>query len=115
MPAVPACRLRQVGTHFEGGIVRLCSPLLTNAMQPMQRPKTEASMLALQERFGRQLQVRVSLDHHTQALHETELAVGSKPLPDWTGSTATGSGWRSPDGPAGRRARGTHARATVAD
>jgi hypothetical protein len=38
----------------------------------MQRPKTKASSLALQERFGRQLQVRVSLDHHTQALHEAE-------------------------------------------
>lgn len=46
--------------------------VLTNAMQPMQRPKIKRGLLLLKERFGRQLTLRVSLDHHTQALHEAE-------------------------------------------
>lgn len=46
--------------------------VLTNAMQPMQRPKVKAGLLDLKGRFGRQLALRVSLDHHGQALHEAE-------------------------------------------
>jgi sulfatase maturation enzyme AslB (radical SAM superfamily) len=46
--------------------------VLTNALQPMQRPKTQRGLLALRDRFGPRLKVRVSLDHHTQALHEAE-------------------------------------------
>ena len=46
--------------------------LLTNAMQPMQRPKIKRGLLDLQARFGRRLTVRVSLDHTRQALHEAE-------------------------------------------
>jgi sulfatase maturation enzyme AslB (radical SAM superfamily) len=46
--------------------------VLTNALQPMQRPKTQRGLLALRDRFGARLKVRVSLDHHTQALHEAE-------------------------------------------
>ncbi len=46
--------------------------VLTNAMQPMQRPKIKRGLLALKERFGRRLTLRVSLDHYTQALHEAE-------------------------------------------
>jgi hypothetical protein len=46
--------------------------VLTNAMQPMQRPKVKRGLLTLNERFGRRLTLRVSLDHHTQALHEAE-------------------------------------------
>jgi Radical SAM superfamily/4Fe-4S single cluster domain len=46
--------------------------VLTNAMQPMQRPKIKAGLLKLREAHGAQLSIRVSLDHHTQALHEAE-------------------------------------------
>jgi Radical SAM superfamily/4Fe-4S single cluster domain len=56
-------------TTLERGLKVL---LLTNAMQPMQRPKIKQGLLALREKFGDELKVRVSLDHFTQALHETE-------------------------------------------
>jgi len=46
--------------------------VLTNAMQPMQRPKMTQGLLDLHNRFGEKLTLRVSLDHYTQALHETE-------------------------------------------
>jgi len=46
--------------------------VLTNAMQPMQRPKVKRGLLALGDRFGPRLTLRVSLDHYTQALHEAE-------------------------------------------
>jgi uncharacterized radical SAM superfamily Fe-S cluster-containing enzyme len=44
--------------------------VLTNAMRPMQRLK--APLLALRERWGARLALRVSLDHYTRALHEEE-------------------------------------------
>jgi hypothetical protein len=44
--------------------------VLSNAMKPMRRH--EAALLALRERFGARLTIRVSLDHHTQAGHEGE-------------------------------------------
>ena len=43
---------------------------LTNAMRPMM--KHREALLALRARHGRRLRVRVSLDHYTKALHETE-------------------------------------------
>lgn len=46
--------------------------VLTNAMQPMQRPKIKAGLLALQAKYGNKLCLRVSLDHHSKTLHETE-------------------------------------------
>jgi hypothetical protein len=46
--------------------------VLTNAMQPMQRPRIKSGLLDLNRRFGRQLTLRVSLDHHGRALHEAE-------------------------------------------
>jgi Radical SAM superfamily/4Fe-4S single cluster domain len=46
--------------------------VLTNAMLPMQRPKLKAGLLALHQRYGAQLTMRISLDHFTQALHEVE-------------------------------------------
>jgi hypothetical protein len=51
--------------------------VLTNAMQPMQRPGIEAGLLALHRRFGSRLTVRVSLDHHGRALHEKERGQGT--------------------------------------
>jgi radical SAM family protein len=44
--------------------------VLTNAMKPMQRHK--AALLALKQRFGARLTLRVSVDHYSQALHELE-------------------------------------------
>jgi hypothetical protein len=46
--------------------------VLTNAMQPMQRPEIRVGLLDLNRRFAGRLTLRVSLDHHTSVLHETE-------------------------------------------
>ncbi|MEM1199311.1 MAG: radical SAM protein [Pseudomonadota bacterium] len=46
--------------------------ILTNAMQPMQRPKVREGLLALREKYPTKLSLRISLDHYTQALHELE-------------------------------------------
>ncbi len=46
--------------------------VLTNAMQPMQRNRTKAGLLKLREQYGSKLSLRVSLDHYTRELHETE-------------------------------------------
>ena len=44
--------------------------VLTNAMKPMMRRRQ--ALLDLRARFGDRLTLRVSIDHYTQALHETE-------------------------------------------
>jgi hypothetical protein len=44
--------------------------VLTNAMRPMM--KMAAPLLALKDRYRRQLVVRVSLDHYSRSLHELE-------------------------------------------
>ena len=44
--------------------------VLTNAMKPMHKMK--AALLGLLERHGRNLTIRVSLDHYGRALHEKE-------------------------------------------
>ncbi len=49
--------------------------VLTNAMQPMRHH--EAALLALRDRHGERLGLRVSLDHHTDAVHEAERGAGS--------------------------------------
>ncbi len=49
--------------------------VLTNAMRPMRR--CEATLLALRERHGERLELRVSLDHHTAAVHEAERGEGA--------------------------------------
>ena len=46
--------------------------VLTNAMQPMQRPRIKSGLIELNRRFGARLTLRVSLDHHGRALHEAE-------------------------------------------
>jgi hypothetical protein len=51
--------------------------ILTNAMLPMQRPRVKEALLALRREFGARLAFRVSLDHHTKALHETERGEGT--------------------------------------
>jgi len=44
--------------------------VLTNAMKPMHKMKP--SLLALRERHGERLQVRVSIDHYGRVVHEEE-------------------------------------------
>jgi uncharacterized Fe-S cluster-containing radical SAM superfamily protein len=44
--------------------------VLTNAMKPMRRH--EAELLELKARYGARLTIRVSLDHHSMAVHEAE-------------------------------------------
>jgi hypothetical protein len=51
--------------------------ILTNAMQPMLRPRVRAGLLKLRDEYGDRLTLRVSLDHYTKALHETERGEGS--------------------------------------
>lgn len=51
--------------------------LLTNAMQPMLRPRIREGLLRLREAHGSRLLIRVSLDHYTKALHDTERTSGS--------------------------------------
>ncbi len=61
--------------------------LLTNAMQPMQRPDIKKGLLALRAAYGRRFKIRVSLDHFTAALHEAER--GAKTF----ARTITGLNW----------------------
>lgn len=51
--------------------------ILTNAMAPMMRKKVRAGLLNLQERFGEQLNLRISLDHYTEEFHDKERGKGS--------------------------------------
>jgi hypothetical protein len=46
--------------------------VLTNAMQPMLRPRIREGLLALRDAYGDRLVLRISLDHYTRALHEEE-------------------------------------------
>lgn len=49
--------------------------VLTNAMRPMRRHET--ALLALRQRFGSALTLRVSIDHYTPEVHEAERGPGS--------------------------------------
>lgn len=51
--------------------------VLTNAMQPMRRPRVAAGLLRLREAHGGRLLLRVSLDHSTAGLHDAERGQGS--------------------------------------
>jgi hypothetical protein len=63
----------ELPTILEDALSRSFEALvLTNAMQPMQRPSVKTRLVELGRRFGARLTVRVSLDHYTQALHEAE-------------------------------------------
>lgn len=66
--------------------------ILTNAMQPMMRPRVQAGLIALREAFGDKLTVRVSLDHHGAALHDAERGAGSFER------TLEGMGWLRDNG-----------------
>jgi len=66
--------------------------VLSNAMQPMQRPRVKRGLLDLAARFGRRLTIRVSLDHYTQVLHEAERGVRTWPR------TVAGLDWLAQNG-----------------
>jgi len=51
--------------------------MLTNAMQPMMRPRIKGGLIDLNERFGDRLTMRVSLDHFSEDLHDEERGRGS--------------------------------------
>ncbi|KIC22392.1 radical SAM protein [Leisingera sp. ANG-Vp] len=51
--------------------------ILTNAMRPMMRKTVKAGLLELRERFGDKLTLRISVDHHSEALHDKERGAGS--------------------------------------
>jgi sulfatase maturation enzyme AslB (radical SAM superfamily) len=51
--------------------------ILTNAMQPMLRKRIKSGLLDLLALYGNKLTLRISLDHFTQALHETERGANS--------------------------------------
>ena len=51
--------------------------ILTNAMRPMMRKLVKAGLLDLRERFGDKLTLRISVDHHSAALHDEERGAGS--------------------------------------
>jgi sulfatase maturation enzyme AslB (radical SAM superfamily) len=58
---------------LEDALMRGFSALvLTNGMQPMQRPKIKRALMALKEAYGEKLKLRVSLDHYSKDLHEAE-------------------------------------------
>jgi hypothetical protein len=66
--------------------------VLTNAMQPMQRPRVLAGLLALREAHGNRLLMRVSLDHYGKTLHEEERGA------DTYDKTIDGIDWLSRNG-----------------
>ncbi|MEL6236180.1 MAG: radical SAM protein [Pseudomonadota bacterium] len=45
--------------------------VLTNAMRPMMRPRVQAGLADLVRRYGDRLTLRVSLDHHSAAHHDS--------------------------------------------
>ena len=51
--------------------------LLTNAMQPMLRPRILDGLKRLRKAHGSRFLIRVSLDHYTAQLHDTERNAGS--------------------------------------
>ncbi|CAD0185499.1 Antilisterial bacteriocin subtilosin biosynthesis protein AlbA [Ruegeria sp. THAF57] len=51
--------------------------ILTNAMQPMMRPKVREGLLDLQRDFGDKLTLRISVDHFRPDLHDEERGQGS--------------------------------------
>lgn len=61
--------------------------ILTNAMQPMMRPRVQAGLRTLRDRHGDRLTLRVSLDHHSAAHHDAERGAGS------FGRTLQGMDW----------------------
>lgn len=51
--------------------------ILTNAMRPMMRKRVQDGLRALQVEFADKLTLRISVDHHSSALHDEERGKGS--------------------------------------
>lgn len=51
--------------------------ILTNAMRPMMRKSVRAGLMALNDEFGDQLTLRISVDHYLPELHDAERGKGS--------------------------------------
>jgi len=51
--------------------------ILTNAMQPMMRPRVQLGLLELHAKFGNKLALRISLDHFRKHEHDLERGDGS--------------------------------------
>lgn len=51
--------------------------MLTNAMQPMMRPRVKGGLVKLQQAYGDRLTMRVSLDHFSADMHDQERGAGS--------------------------------------
>ncbi len=51
--------------------------ILTNAMRPMMRPSVQKGLKALHAAYGDKLTLRISVDHHSAALHDEERGKGS--------------------------------------
>ncbi|MBV1867213.1 MAG: radical SAM protein [Marinosulfonomonas sp.] len=51
--------------------------ILTNAMQPMMRPKMRQGLAQLHATYGPQLTLRMSVDHWSAALHDKERGIGA--------------------------------------
>lgn len=61
--------------------------VLTNAMQPMMRPRVKEGLLALLAAYCDKLVLRVSLDHYSEKLHDEERGAGAFDV------TCTGLRW----------------------
>jgi Radical SAM superfamily/4Fe-4S single cluster domain len=66
--------------------------VLTNAMQPLLRPRIRDGLSRLRDAYGGKLTLRVSLDHYTKALHEEERG------PDTFDRTVEGIDWLAREG-----------------
>lgn len=66
--------------------------ILTNAMQPMMRPRVREGLLKLLSKYGDALALRVSLDHYSPARHDEERGEGSFE------KSAAGLDWLSANG-----------------
>lgn len=55
----------------------LSALVLTNAMQPMLRPRVREGLLGLREAYGDRLVLRVSLDHYGKRFHDEERGPGA--------------------------------------
>ena len=51
--------------------------ILTNAMAPMMRPKVKDGLIGLQRDFGSRLTLRISVDHWSASMHDTERGTGA--------------------------------------
>ncbi|MBI1261968.1 MAG: radical SAM protein [Rhizobiales bacterium] len=66
--------------------------ILTNAMQPLMRPKIRDGLLALKSRHGTALRLRISIDHYSETLHDAERGAGAFE------KTLTGLKWLAGEG-----------------